>query len=65
MADPGQIARQNIDKQFEAWGWLVQSRRHLNLYAARGVAVHGFLLETGDADCLLFVDRECRSGGGD
>jgi type I restriction enzyme, R subunit len=55
---PEELARQNIDKQLEACGWIVQSRRSLNLYAGRGVAVREFPLDTGEADYLLFVDRK-------
>ncbi len=58
MPTPEEIARQNIDKQLEACGWVIQSRWDLNLYAARGVAVREFPLETGEADCLLFLDRK-------
>jgi len=55
---PEELARKNIDKQLVACGWIVQSRRDLNLYAGRGVAVREFPLETGEADYLLFVDRK-------
>ncbi len=58
MSTPEEIARQNTDKQLEACGWVIQSRRDLNLYAARGVAVREFPLDTGEADYLLFVDRK-------
>ena len=46
MPTPEEIARQNIDKQLEACGWLIQSRRDFNLYAARGVLEYfdGFLI---------------------
>ncbi len=58
MPTPEELARENIAKQLEGCGWVVQSRRNLNLYAARGVAVREFPLETGEADYLLFVDRK-------
>ncbi len=58
MPNPEELARVNIDKQLEACGWIVQSRRELNLFAGRGVAVREFPLETGEADYLLFVDRK-------
>jgi type I restriction enzyme R subunit len=58
MPTPEELARQNIDKQLQACGWTIQSRRDLNLYAARGVAVREFPLDTGEADYLLFVDRK-------
>ncbi len=37
---------------------MIQSRNAINLYAARGVAVREFPLDTGKADYLLFVDRK-------
>ncbi|HLO17516.1 MAG TPA: DEAD/DEAH box helicase family protein, partial [Anaerolineales bacterium] len=58
MATPEELARINIDKQLETCGWTVQSRAEMNLYAAHGVAVREFPLETGEADYLLFVDRK-------
>ncbi len=64
MPTPEEFARENIDKQLQACGWTVQSRSEMNLYAARGVAVREFPLETGEADYLLFVDRKARWGGG-
>ena len=47
MPTPEELAGQNIDKQLEACGWIIQSRRSLNLYAGRSVAVREFPLETG------------------
>ena len=58
MPTPEELARENIDRQLTACGWTVQSRAEMNLYAARGVAVREFPLETGEADYLLFVDRK-------
>ncbi|RME76538.1 MAG: hypothetical protein D6784_05615 [Chloroflexi bacterium] len=56
MSTPEQQAREQIDRQLTACGWVVQDRAALNLYASRGVAVREFPLETGYADYLLFVD---------
>ncbi len=56
--NPEAKARQNIDAQLNACGWVVQDRGAMNLYAGRGVAVREFPLETGYADYLLFVDRK-------
>ena len=56
MHTPEQRAREKIDELLTAAGWRVQSRRLLNLKAARGVAVREFPLTTGFADYLLFVD---------
>ena len=36
---------------------MVQDRLAMNLFAARGIAVREFPLETSYADYLLFVDR--------
>src|SRR5512142_2677968 len=58
MPTPEELARQNIDKQLVACGWIVQSRNEMNLFAGRGVAVREFPLEKGEADYLLFVDRK-------
>ena len=52
---PEEQARQNIDRQLDACGWLVQSRRAMNIYAAMGVAVREFVMVTGEADYLLYV----------
>lgn len=57
MTTPEARARQNIDIQLTTCGWLVQDRMTMNLFAGRGVAVREFLLETGYADYLLFVDQ--------
>jgi len=54
---PEEKARQQIDDQLQAAGWIVQSRDAVNLGAARGVAVGEFPLTTGFADYMLFIDR--------
>jgi len=58
MIAPEAQARQNIDTQLSACGWVIQDRKDLNLSAERGVAVREYPLETGVADYLLFVDRK-------
>lgn len=58
MPTPEELARQNIDRQLTACGWVIQDRAQMNLYAGRGVAVREFPLQTGEADYLLFVDRK-------
>ena len=55
---PEALARENIDAQLTAAGWLVQDLARKNLYAGRGVAIREFPLQTGFADYLLFVDRK-------
>ena len=54
---PEEEARQKIDEQLTAAGWIVQDLDELNLGASLGVAVREFPLESGFADYLLFVDR--------
>jgi type I restriction enzyme, R subunit len=53
---PETLARQLIDRQFAACGWEVQGRRRMSIFAARGVAVREFPLDTGEADYLLCAD---------
>jgi type I restriction enzyme R subunit len=57
MTTPEFLARENIDAQLTACGWVIQDRTKLNLHVGRGVAVRQFPLQTGFADYLLFVDR--------
>ena len=57
MSTPEARARQLIDRQLEAAGWVLQHRDEFNRKAARGVAVREFPLPAGEADYLLFVDR--------
>ncbi len=54
--NPEQIARDNIDKQLMACGWLIQSIKQVNLNAGIGVAVKEYLTDVGPADYVLFVD---------
>ncbi len=54
--NPEQIARDNIDRQLMACGWLVQSKSKINLNAGIGVAVREYSTEVGPADYVLFVD---------
>lgn len=54
--NPEQIARDNIDKQLTACGWVIQSIKQINLNAGIGVAVKEYLTDVGPADYVLFVD---------
>lgn len=56
---PEQRAREGIDRQLQAAGWVLQDRAEMNLHAAPGVAVREFPLKVtqGFADYLLFVDQ--------
>lgn len=55
--NPEQLARDHIDKQLKACGWVVQSKKQINLGAALGVAVREYHTNVGPADYLLFVDK--------
>lgn len=54
-AKPEEKARQVIDAQLAASGWVVQDREDMNRTAALGVAVREFQLSTGPCDYLLFI----------
>ncbi len=54
--NPEQIARDHIDKQLIACGWLIQSIKRVNLNAGLGVAVKEYLTDVGPADYVLFID---------
>ena len=53
-----QIARDKIDKQLTASGWVVQKRSEINLSASPGVAVREYMTDVGPADYILFVDKK-------
>ena len=44
---PEAKARENIDAQLAASGWIVQSREDVNLAAGRGVAIREFPMKPG------------------
>ena len=54
--NPEQIARDNIDKQLIACGWVIQSIKQINLNTGIGVAVKEYLTDVGPADYVLFID---------
>ncbi len=54
--NPEQIARDQIDKQLTACGWLIQGINRVNLHACVGVAIKEYLTDVGPADYVLFVD---------
>ena len=55
---PEAKAREEIDKQLRACGWVVQDYKHAAVAAAQGVAVREVLTEAGPADYVLFVDAQ-------
>lgn len=54
--NPEQIARDNIDKQLIACGWVIQSKSKINLNEDIGVAIREYQTDVGPADYVLFVD---------
>ncbi len=54
--NPEQLARDNIDRQLIACGWVIQSIKKINLHAAPGVAIKEYQTDVGPADYVLFVD---------
>ena len=55
--DPEQRARDNIDKQLNACGWVIQDKKQMNLNAALGVAVRKYNTQDGkELDYALFVE---------
>ncbi len=55
---PEQQAREEIDRQLQAAGWIVQDYRDIHITAGLGVAIREFPLKTGEADYLLYVDAQ-------
>jgi len=61
--EPEQIARQQIDNQLRAAGWIIQDRSELNLHTSIGVAVREFPVtkpngNPGEADYMLFINQK-------
>lgn len=56
--NPEQIARDHIDKQLLACGWIIQDKKKINLAAGTGVAVREYQTDIGPADYVLFVDKK-------
>ena len=54
--NPEQIARDKIDAMLIASGWIVQSKKDLNLKAGLGVAIREYQTNVGPADYVLFVN---------
>jgi len=53
--NPEQRARDEIDKQLIACGWLIQNKKNININAGLGVAVREYQTDVGPADYVLFV----------
>ena len=54
--NPEQQARDRIDGQLAASGWIVQYKYKINLQAGTGVAVREYFTDAGPADYILFVN---------
>jgi type I site-specific restriction endonuclease len=55
---PEQLARQQIDAQLIASGWVVQDKKAINFSAGPGIAVREYQTDVGPADYVLFVDKQ-------
>lgn len=55
---PEQLARDEIDKQLQSSGWLIQNKSQVNLNAAIGVAVREYQTDIGPADYVLFANKQ-------
>ncbi len=56
--NPEQIARDNIDRQLVACGWIIQDKKKFNLAAGLGIAIREYQTDIGPADYVLFVDKK-------
>ena len=56
--NPEQQARDRIDAQLRAAGWVVQAKNKVNFGAALGVAVREWQTDVGPADYVLFIDKQ-------
>src|SRR5665647_2532186 len=56
--NPEQIARDKIDAMLIASGWILQSKKDLNLNAGLGVAIREYQTNVGPADYVLFVNQK-------
>ncbi|MCW3076820.1 MAG: putative type modification methyltransferase, subunit [Bacteroidetes bacterium] len=55
---PEQLARDNIDAQLIACGWIIQDKNKLNLSASLGIAIKEYQTDVGPADYVLFIDKK-------
>src|SRR5690606_23718566 len=56
--NPEQIARDAIDAQLRAAGWVVQGKSAINFHVGEGQAVREYTTDSGPADYVLFVDGQ-------
>ena len=55
--NPEQLARDNIDKQLIACGWIIQGKSKINLSAGLGVVIREYQTDIGPADYVFFVNK--------
>ena len=55
---PEEKAREQIDAQLAAAGWVIQDFKAVDFSAGRGIALREVPLTTGPCDYLLLVDRK-------
>ena len=53
--NPEQKARDHIDKQLLACGWIIQDKKKINLTAGPGIAIREYQTDIGPADYVLFI----------
>lgn len=56
--NPEQIARDRIDEMLRQAGWIVQSKKEIDLFAGTGVAIREYQTDVGPADYVLFVNQK-------
>jgi len=56
--NPEQLARDKIDEQLLASGWVIQNKKEFNLAAAPGIAIREYGTTVGPADYILFVNKK-------
>lgn len=56
--NPEQKARDQIDDQLTACGWMLQTKKSINLAAVTGVAIREYQTDVGSADYVLFVNKK-------
>src|SRR5437870_565515 len=56
--NPEQLARDEIDRQLIACGWVIQKRDKINFNAGLGIAAIEYITDVGPADYVLFVDKK-------
>jgi type I restriction enzyme, R subunit len=53
---PEQKARDEIDRQLQACGWIIQDKSRINLNQGLGVAIREYQTDAGDADYVQFLN---------